>query len=312
MKKTLYLVIFIALGVNYTLLSQNEKITINFKRNSDNSIDFYYDKKIPGSFYLNLEFTGLSNAHSKNHTAIIKDASGSFFNLRPINSKQPINFSYKYSYLRGIPNPKVDSLFTYTLPLKKGKTVTIIESTNLSETYFGSEAPSKWKSYIIDRTSSDTVCNMRKGIVVEIVNEFTRNPEINLNYTSKMNRIVVEHEDGTFASYSGLKKDAIFVSLGQTIYPQTLIGTLEAINDYTYRLYFHIYYLIDESLKSKESTTHQKSQNEFLTPYFLTKIGSKKLNNKTNYIVEFNESILFKELSKKEKKQYLKNSEMFK
>lgn len=302
MNKNIIIIFSTIISLNFNILAQNENITINFKRNLDNSIDFNYEKKLHGSFYLNIEFGNLSNAYSKNHTAVVKDASGSLFKLSAINSKEPINFSYKYSYTRGVPNPKVDSLFTYCLPFKKGKTVTIFESKNLNETYFGSEKPLKWKSYSIDRASSDTICNMRKGIVVEIVNEFSKDPSIEYNYTSKMNKVVIEHEDGTFASYSGLKKDAIFTKLGQTVYPQTVLGTLETLNNTSYRLYFHIYYIIHKN---------EKIQSEFLTPYFFTHDGSKHLMNKTEYVVECDENILLQEFSKKEKKQYLKNPKSY-
>ncbi|MFI0429474.1 hypothetical protein [Mariniflexile sp. HMF6888] len=313
MKKTLCMTIFIALGINYILLSQNENITINFKRNPDNTIDFYYDKKLPGSFYLNLKFSNLQNCNRFSYKGVLKNNSGSLFKLKPINNQQPIIFSYKFSYIRGTPNPKVDSLFTYSLPFKKEKAVTVLETTFLGETYFGSKAPSKWKSYVINRSYTDTVYNMRKGVVVDIINEYQTDTLVPYDYKSKMNSILIEHEDGTFASYKGFKKNTFLVKLGQTVYPQHQLGILDILNKDTYRLYFDVYYLIDKNINSKQKETlkEQMSYVEYLTPYFNTTDGVMQLKNGTNYIVDFNKTILFKEFTKREIKKYEKNPNEF-
>ncbi|NMH86229.1 hypothetical protein [Flavivirga algicola] len=313
MKKKQIIIFLILLGISHNLTSQNKNITINIKRNSDNSVDFYYEKKLPGSFYISIEFTSLSNTYNKKYHTVVKNNSGRLFKLKPINKEQPINFSYKYSYIQGTPNPKVDKLFAYTLPFKKEKGITILESTNLNEVYFGSEKPSNWKSYVIDRTYADTVCSMRKGLVVKIVNEFNTDTLTQYSYKSKMNSILIEHSDGTFASYKGFKKNSFLVKLGQTVYPQSQLGILDAFNDSTYRLYFHIYYLInnDLNLKGKVSLKEQKSNNGFLTPYFYTTNGSEQLKHKNDYIIDFNEATFFQEFTKREKKKYLKNPENF-
>lgn len=313
MKKNLIIIFLILLGINYNLLSQNKNITINFKRNSDNSIDFYYEKKIPGSFYVSIEFTTLTNSYRKKHSNVVKHSSGRLFKLKPINKEQPINFSYKYSYTRGIPNSKVDHLFTYSLPFKKGKKIKVLESSNLNQTFFGSKKPSKWKSYVIDRTYADMVYSMRKGLVVKVIDEFKSDTSGQYDYKSNMNSILVEHSDGTFASYKGFKKGSIFVKPGQMVYPQSQLGTLGIFNDSIYRLYFNIHYLINNDLNSKGKVTlkEQKSNNEFLTPYFYTNNGAEQLKDKNDYLISINETILFQEFSKREKKKYLKNPEMF-
>ena len=92
---------------------------------------------------------------------------------------------------------------------------------------------------------------LEKGIVVEITNEFKTDPSLKYEFTSKMNRVLIEHSDGTYASYTGFKKDLIFVKLGQTVYPQTPLGTLDQFNNSSYRLYFNIHYLVTKNMDSK-------------------------------------------------------------
>lgn len=313
MKPHIYIILLFFLVKNLASNAQNKNITITFKRNADNSINFRYEKKLPGSFYLNIVFNNLQNCNKRTYKGVIKNNSGNLFKLKPVNKDKPINFSYKYSYTRGVPNPKTDSLFTYSLPFKNGKAITILESSNLNQTYLGSEKPSKWKSYIINRSVSDTVCSMRKGMVVKIVNEFNTDTTTQYSYKSNMNSILIEHTDGTFASYKGFKKNSFFVKLGQTVYPQTQLGVLDAFSKDTFRLYFNIYYLTTNILNTKKKTTVKgyKSNSEFLTPYFYTTNGTQQLKNRTHYIIGFNNNILFKEFTKREKKKYLKTPELF-
>ena len=54
-----------------------------------------------------------------------------------------------------------------------------------------------------------------------------------------------------------------------------------------------------------------KSSNAYLTPYFNTTEGAIKLKDRNEYTVLFNETILFQELTKREKKKYKKKPEFF-
>lgn len=318
-KKILYLITLLTIiSFNQKLLSQNKNIEIKYERNPDKSVDISYTKELPGSYYLKLEFTTLTNcSESRSVEQVIKNSSGTIIKLRPINSDQHITFSYKYSSLVGNPNPKIDSLFNYTMPLKKGKKVKFVEAFYLSERLFGSEKPSDWKSYFIYRKKPDTICSMRKGIVVQIVNEFETDTLIKKSYSNQSNSIRVEHSDGTYAFYGGFKKNSIFVKLGQAVYPQTKLGILDTWNTDKYRLSFSMSYLNDTKSKNKtknktkQNLKNQKSSYTYLTPYFMTENGSQKLKPKTKYIVTSNEKTLFEEFTKREKKKYKKNPELF-
>jgi len=313
-KKAILLMTFLTIvGVHHKLIAQNKNIEITYKRNSDKSVDISYTKELPGSYYLRLNFPILENCYPSEFEGVIKSSSGRLIELQPINKEQHVNFSYKYSFLRGVPNPKVDSLFNYTIPFKKGKKIKVQEASNLGEKYFGSEKPSNWKSYIVYTKSADTIHCMRKGIVVKITNKHKSDILFEKSYTSKRNSIIVEHSDGTYASYTGLKKNSFFVKLGQTVYPQTKIGIIEKFNKQNYRLSFAIYYLINANLESskKQNLKNNKSQNEFLTPYFVTENGIDKLKSGKEHTVTFNKTILFEELTRREKRKQKKNPNIY-
>ncbi len=113
-----YLYVLTLLCITQIIFSQNNSIEITYERRSDNSVDFYYSKDLPGSYSLRLEFT-----------------------IRPTNEKNGISFSYKLTYTLGDPNPNVKESIQYSLPFIKGKDINIKEASYLGETYFGNEKP---------------------------------------------------------------------------------------------------------------------------------------------------------------------------
>lgn len=313
-KNILYLITFLtAISINQKLLSQNRNIEITYKRNSDKSVDIFYTKKLPGSYFVKLDFITLTNCFESSIERVIKSSSGRLVKLNPTNSEENINFNYKYYAIRGIPNPKVDSLFNYTLPIMVGNKVKIYEASNFGAQYFGSKKPTNWKSYILYRNYPDTIFSMRKGVVVKITNEYVADTIFEKHYTSKKNTIIIEHSDGTFASYSGFKKNSIFVKLGQTVYPQSKLGLLEIFNIGKYRLDFSISYLIDKNIENQENQNlkNRESKYAYLAPYFLTENGIEKLKHCKSYTATLNEKTLFKEFTKRERKKYKKESQLF-
>ncbi|TDD93819.1 hypothetical protein [Flavobacterium cellulosilyticum] len=218
----------------------------------------------------------------------------------------------KYYTIIGEPNPKVDSLFHYVLPFKKGNKHKIAEASYLGEKYFDQERPKNWKSYVINSKTADTICCMRKGIVVKVVNQY-ENSSLAMVYSSKRNAITVEHSDGTLAIYKGFKNDGIFVKLGQTVYPQTELGIIEQFNSNNYRADVSISFLFDCDFKSLEKQTMQnyKSKFGYVTPYFVTENGVEKLVSNKEYTSVCSEKEFLGEFTRSEKKKYLKEPTQF-
>lgn len=311
------IICLILLVINFHLYAQVQNITINRTVNEDKSIDLNYEKKLPGSYYVVLDFSDISNCYTNEYKGVIAGYSGRLLSLKPINAQQGIGYSLRYSAVMGVPNPKVDSLFQYILPFKTGKKVKIYEAGNIGEKYFGSEKPANWKSYVVHFKSPDTIFSIRKGIVVKLTNEHDDDASIAKHYTSKRNSIIIEHEDGTFAEYKGFKKNSFKVKLGQTVYPQTQLGTIELFNksENNYRFDFSIYYLFNvKSIGNNEKQTFKNnvSRYKFLTPQFFTSEGLMAVESKKEYTASFNEAILLQEMTRSEKKKYLKDPTQFK
>lgn len=311
MKKIIYYLILLL--ICQTTSAQKRKIEIKPKRNDDRSVSFYFNKNVPGSYYVVVEFSDLENCNaSKTFKQTVKHSTGRLFTLKPYDPKSGISFSYNYSYVMGNSRAKVKDDIRYILPLKEGKMTKVFEASNIGEKYFGSDKPVDWKSFILYTKNADTVHSMRKGIVVKIVNKHKTDTSFEKSYTSKKNSITIEHKDGTYSQYKGFDKDQIFVKLGQEVYTQTPLGKLGMSDKDKYRLSFSVFHFIKGQFTREKSTlTDRKQTTKYLNPYFKTDKGLVQLNSKETYKVLFEEEDLLQEFSRKEKKKYKKKPELF-
>jgi murein DD-endopeptidase MepM/ murein hydrolase activator NlpD len=292
--KILYLqIVSFFLLSNLNLSAQSQNITILSIENSDRSVDLLYEKKNPGSYTLTLEFSNLSNCNVSTYEKVVSEDSGFIMKLEPLDKDQDITYSMRYSATLGIVNPKIDNLFRYVLPFKNGKKVKVFESESAGEKYFGLKKSVDWKSYAVASNKPDTVYSMRKGIVVMIDSSYNDNSLLDAQFTSRRNQVVIEHEDGTFAMYKGLKKDGIFVELGQTVNAQTELGIIEKYNKKGYRLDFDVFYLSQDVVNSKieQSPLRAKDTYQYFPPVFYTQEGRKRLESGKEYTVFINENI---------------------
>lgn len=306
--KPIFFIFLIVIGINYKMIAQIPIVSIESKTNDDKSIDLSYTKDKPGTYTISLEFTNVENCDISNYKTEVRGYSGNLYRLRPLDKSRGIRYSMRYYTVMGELNPRIDTLFRYTLPFKNGKKVKIYEAGNIGEKYLGQEKALNWKSYVVHSEKPDTICSMRKGIVVRVKNEYDDNSSTNAHYTSMRNSVVVEHADGTFAEYKGFKKNGIFVKLGETIYPQTELGITEKYDLKSYRLDFSVYYLSDIALKENRNQTLKgyKSNYKYLMPNFVTQDGENTIESKKEYITSANEAIITQEFSRSEKKKYAK------
>lgn len=308
MPKHNHSVLILCLFIFFSWISfaQKDELKITYKKNTDKSVDFLYTKNSPGSLYLRLKFTKSENFDDPKFRSVIDSYSGFLFTIDPLDKNKPISFNYKINTIRGIPNPKVDSSFAYVLPFKAGDSLTIRDSKNFKEKYIGKEKPETWRSFAIYRKEGDTVRSIRKGVVVNIGNKYDSDTTVKKEFSTKANRVIIEHSDGTLAYYFGFKKNSFLVKEGQTVYPQTPLGTLGLFNENEFVLVFYINYLTIEKKGSKA-----KISRTYVNPYFYTPNGDIQLENKKEYKVDFDESVFLKEFTKRERKKYKSNPEIF-
>lgn len=269
--------VFLGFTINLNA-QQSPNLYIKSIKNADNTVGFYYEKEAVGSFIVSVNFSKLENTESKSVPVLNVTAnSGFLFKLKPLDKNKKIDFHYSYSVAQGYLNPVLDSRVTYMLPFKKGKKEKIYWATRPGI------SPEKWKKYVVYSNNQDSVYGMRKGVVVDIrtITRFDKDEATQETKKALLKEIVVEHTDGTFASYSGIDENSIAVKVGQTINSQSYIGIMNKLNTDRYSFTFDIYYHEPDPMNYRGNLIS-------VSPNFLTQNGIEKLESKKEYVVSYN------------------------
>lgn len=299
--------------------SQTKELGVSYKRNDDKSVTFTYTKNSPGSIFVILKFTQLTNATGDMVKTTVTGYRNNITTLRPIDPKQGIGFAYGYTFLVGSIKAKPDLEFEYILPFKDGKNVKV-QNLNYLGKKFGNSEPKNFKAFQFLTQPNDTVFAIRKGIVVSVKDGFKADDDYEFSYKSDANSITVEHDDGTLANYGVLKDNSFMVDIGDTVYPSTplaIAGTYDKVENSQLRL--SLYYL-DENVRKldydelkKENPTNQTHFYIYVDPLFYS--NSKEILNletgKT-YTAFCDDAIIGLEMSNKEKKLWKKNGQLLK
>ena len=289
------------------ILSFGQKIEIDYVINNDNSVSFNYKKNIAGSYLVILEFSNLSNTRAqKKVSKILKNNSGSFLKLKPINEENGISFQYQTMYFKGNINSKVNEDYPYILPFNKGEKITPRENYSLENRYLNEEIPKGWKSYSFTFNEPKEVKAIRKGIILEIKDIYTPDYITEVSYYSEQNSISIEHIDGTVATYKGFDKNTIQLKEGEMVYPQTTLGQLVKYdNREIYRLYLTLYsYTTKDNISLFRLNSSDDYEITYLTPKFYVRNSLEILKDNNEYLVDFDEKTQFKEMKKREIKKF--------
>ncbi|MDQ8013531.1 MAG: hypothetical protein REI96_13860, partial [Flavobacterium nitrogenifigens] len=189
-----------------------------------------------------------------------------------------------------------DYAITYLLPFKENKTVTIYESNRFNV------RSDIWKNYVVYSKTKDTICSMRKGIVTEI----KRNAIDKDGKVVFKTEIVVDHADGTNASYIGLDEKSLTVKVNDPVFPGTHLGVMDDILDNTKNrnFKFNIYYFSNEEVDMVDGEKNVKIIEKSVMPVFYTSEGYQNLITDQNYTVKYKDEILLKEMTPQEKAMY--------
>ena len=301
-KITLLFIVLWSSGMSAEIVN----ITLEVVRNEDNSATITFQKQLPGSYYVTVELSNTTNCNKVKYQKVIRSSTGTLARVKPIDSENPVNFAYSYTSIMGTPSPKVNTSIDYVIPSSSIHKVQLC--TNANTKYFQSVRPEGWVSYIVLSEKPDTICCMRKGIVVEIDDTHPTKTIDGLECTTDMNSITIEHKDGTLATYEGFRRGMLMVDLGQRVHPSTPLGTMEMFTPNEYRFYFNVHMLSKDRLNDSpsQSLKDTRSSQEYIMPYFATPEGHEVIVNERAYKQYCTDEMFFKEFSRGEKRRYLK------
>ncbi|MCH5690678.1 M23 family metallopeptidase [Niabella sp. W65] len=134
----------------------------------------------------------------------------------------------------------------------------VVEAGYANQRYFGAEKPADWKSYFFYTDKEEMVTAIRKGMVVKVVDEFETSE--NIEFTTRQNAVIVEHEDGTLVRYLGFKKGSLQVRPGDVILPNTPLGVNTFRSKNRYAISIFMYYLSSLDFESLQNQTLAKQK----------------------------------------------------
>lgn len=309
----------ILLGSFSNLLSQEQPITVSYEYNDDNSIDINYTKDIPGSYYIKITFDRLENTNENSVVErVVNMTSGTLITLKPVNTDQGVGMGYHWTYMLGNHKAKVDRDFSYILPFKLGEKIKVHRTKTFVNEYsdkkqVNTQGDADKYFFAVSQQKADTVFCMRKGQVIEIQDSYESNANVKKVLTDRRNLIMVEHEDGTLATYQGFDGRFIFPELGQIVYPQMPLGVLEEFYNGDYVLSFSVSYLssVEASYDDADFKEENMSPYASIPLYFYTDKGSYQIIDNNEYEVCCTEELLTKEFTRRERKKYAKEPEVF-
>ena len=157
----------------------------------------------------------------KNHQIIIIPAKTKKFpvaQLVPIKPNDATKFSYSnYFNIGNVLQENYDKDYIYDLPFEKGKTQLIYQG------YNGNFSHKNEYALDFDLKIGDQIFAAREGIVVQVIDNFNQNCASS-SCARYNNKIIIMHNDGTFADYAHLKLNGSAVKEGDSVKKGQLIG----------------------------------------------------------------------------------------
>jgi hypothetical protein len=308
MKKNLLATLLLCFATTI-VIAQEAVIKVTNKYTDNRSVTLNFEKQDPGTHTLVINFKQLTNTTgAMQQSFTLSNYSGNIVTLTPSNKDQSVGLSYSYSYIRGKLKPRFISDFLYTLPYKSGVKVTASESGFIGSMYFGNVTPEDWKVYRFYTKQEDTVIAVRKGLVVDIKDLYETSNSANIAYTNKINEITIEHEDGTLATYRGIKKGSVKVKVGQTVFPATTLGLnilQGSTNQFSISLLITYLNSIEFQDPKNQTVKNSNSLYGFITPHFYTlESNNAILKNNQIYTSVQTPEIINKEMTKRELKNF--------
>lgn len=184
--------------------------------------------------------------------------------------ENPFNTSSRYMFFRGQFPDNFQINTPYALPTKDGKEVS-----------WQIDPQEYIKAMIFRITEGDTIYATRRGMACTTV---------------LPKQLLIYHPDRTFAAYLMMAQN--FLRPGDEVFAGQPIGIASAVGVSI------SYFFLDEN-KFKASGPVGYPYSHF-TPVFRTSKGDTKLEEKATYQAVINDELIMQEMSKREKKKYLK------
>lgn len=300
-------IIFALLLLGLPQLAAAQELVLTSAYNERNQFVINVQKNVPGTYYLEIDFTELRDASPNHRTGVqpfVVTSSRPLITISPaISGGAAPGVGYSARYWQGNPQSQPDTAFVYRLPFS-----TVVErrvdSLSLIMGEYRAQAHNiDWYSLQFRMEPGDTIYAARAGQVIQVT-EAEGGPsataEGRITYKRDVNRIIVEHADGSYAEYSVLENVA--VRKGDWVWPHTPIGLAGSYDGENYQIRLSVYYhRLPPRGKSYENA---KFEYHYIRPFFLTAEGAVRLRMRESYRPVATVNLITREMSRREARQF--------
>jgi murein DD-endopeptidase MepM/ murein hydrolase activator NlpD len=216
-------IIFFLFIFLHTFLFSQEKWDLRFYHEVvDRNILIYADneEEMPMSAQFDFKLNNLNSSYINKEIIVIPAKSKRFLiaTLTEIKPNSKNEFYYKNTYHFGNAlQENFEEDYIYSLPFEEGKTYLVFQG------YNGKFSHENTFALDFNLNIGAKIFAAREGIVVIVVDNNTKNC-LNISCAKFNNKIVILHNDGTFADYAHLKFKGTIVKKGDFVTKDLLLG----------------------------------------------------------------------------------------
>lgn len=250
----------------------------------------FCDYHVEISFIYSEGFTGMPRGTS----VTVDNGKKQILNYKVQENAKRYSYNYTYTMYRGDANKLPNADFAYRLPVAVGDDI----HAEIVENKFGYQI-----KFDIFYLSNDTVYACRGGRVCDDnLKDFTAKGHETFHSNHSFSQITIYHMDGSFGEYNFQGKP--LVRDGKTVKMGDPIAIIQKNTDDEGWLLLSTYFL--DKNKIKDLTNGNKHTH--FRPFFQTSNhGKTRLENHVNYFCEQTDEMFMQDMSKREKKNYLKS-----
>jgi len=278
---------------------QDPELAVQLSHDFDESqgrLSFFGDNRDFCDYYLYISFIytegfeGITTGAGVSIT--VSPGKKQVMSYRVRKDAQRYSYNYQYAMYRGNHQGKPNIDYIYSLPVADKEYVTALVTENRDGFQLAFDMP------------SDTVYACRGGIMCDDeLKDNTAKGFMRFNDNSNLSQITIYHDDGTFGEY--IFKGKALIYPGENIKQGKPIAVIDRTFSPTMR--FSAYFLDKNKLKNKNIG----NKHTHFRPFFQTVTEGKiRLENDHIYQSDMTDEVLLQEMSKSEKKKFLKQKEI--
>jgi hypothetical protein len=261
------------------------------------------------NYILEIEFSMIQNLRSdfkSTYVGTVSPGQNFLFKLKKEAENQATNFRYTTRFIKGCVTPKINTAYTYLLPIAPGKQTQITELSYFMKKFANEEEPKDWYAIAIKMNAGDTVFASRRGTVMEVVAGVVLK-ESGYTMSTNDNFVEISHDDCSFGRYQVFKENQIFVRPGQFVEagePLGIVGGEKYASGPHVR--FYVYYNIGGKDAFKDIEKSYAANHYGYVPmiFWARDIGKGRLNNNGNYTSEHPVDLVTSGMNKRELKKW--------